>query len=159
MRNNKLLSIKKIFYNRHNYSYYSKIFIKLKLHINILNKINQIIKNYFPKKLHNWYNAKSFVNNILIIETNNSSSMMRFLYVKQNIISLLKKNILPSLKNINIKINPTLLTSNNTTHNKYLFKQNILSKNSAIKLLNLAKKSPIKLRYIIEQLASLANLN
>ncbi|QJC28558.1 DUF721 domain-containing protein [Enterobacteriaceae endosymbiont of Plateumaris consimilis] len=159
MRNNKLLSIKKIFYNRYNYPAYSKIFTKLKLHINILNKINQIIKNYFPIKLHNWYNAKNFTNNILIIETNNSSSMMRFLYEKSNIISLLKKNILPSLKNINIKINPTLLINNNISSNKYLFKQNILSKNSAIRLLNLAKKSPIKLRYIIEQLASLANLN
>ncbi|QJC29003.1 hypothetical protein [Enterobacteriaceae endosymbiont of Plateumaris rustica] len=155
MRNNKLLSIEKIFYNKYNYPSYSKIFIKLKLHINILKKINQIIKNYFSIKLHNLYNVKNFKNNILIIETNNASSMMRFLYEKSNIILLLKKNVLYSLKNIHIEINPML--SINNTKNKYLFKQNTLSKNSAILLLNLAKKSPIKLRYVIEKLASLAN--
>ncbi|QJC29446.1 DUF721 domain-containing protein [Enterobacteriaceae endosymbiont of Plateumaris pusilla] len=157
MRNNKLLSIEKIFYNEYNYPSCSRIFIKLKLYINILKKINQTIKNYFPIELSNCYNAKNFKNNILIVETYNASSMMRFLYEKSNILLLLKKEIFPSLKNINIKINPMLLTNNKILKKKYFYKQNTLSKNSAILLLNLAKKSPIKLRYIIEQLASLAN--
>ncbi|QJC31592.1 DUF721 domain-containing protein [Enterobacteriaceae endosymbiont of Donacia tomentosa] len=159
MRHNKLLSIKQIFQKNYYYSSYRKILFKIYLHTNILIKINTFIKKYIPVELHNWYNIKNFKDGILIIETCNASSMTRFLYEKTNIIFFLKKNLIPSLIDINIQINPAFYIKKNIIipNEKNTYKKNILSKYSANLLLNLARKSPIKLRYIIERFAKSAS--
>ncbi|QJC34848.1 hypothetical protein [Enterobacteriaceae endosymbiont of Donacia piscatrix] len=155
MRNNKLLLINKLFQQKY-YSSYTKILYKIYTHTNILIKINKIIKKYLPIQLHNLYNIKNIKNNILIIETNNASSMFRFLSEKSNILFYVKKYVVPSLRRIDIKINP-VFTKKNFTKKKKNLKKNILSKYSADLLLHISKKSSIKLRSIIKKFIKLTN--
>ncbi|WP_169785883.1 hypothetical protein [Enterobacteriaceae endosymbiont of Donacia crassipes] len=155
MRNNKLLLINKFFQQKY-YSSYTKILYKIYIHTNILIKINKIIKKYLPIKLHNWYNIKNVKNNILIIETNNASSMFRLLSEKSNILFYVKKYVIPSLKKIDIKINP-IFSKKNLKKKKTELKKNILSKFSANLLLHVSKKSSTKLRLTIEKFIKIAN--
>ncbi|QJC38078.1 hypothetical protein GJU04_00725 [Enterobacteriaceae endosymbiont of Donacia marginata] len=153
MRNNKLLLINKIFQKK-KYSSYTNILYKIYIRTDILIKINNFIKKYLPIELHNLYNVKNFQNNILIIETYNASSMIRFLSEKSNISYFLKKNIIPSLKKIDIKINPLFFKKTfvkDNINNKYILKKNILSKYSIKLLLNIAKKSSKNLKYTIKR--------
>ncbi|QJC35631.1 hypothetical protein [Enterobacteriaceae endosymbiont of Donacia sparganii] len=158
MRNNKLLLINTIFQKKY-YSSYTKILHKIYIHTDILIKINKIIKKYLPVQLHHWYNVKNLKNNILIIETYNASSLMRFLSIKSTILVYLKKYVIPSLKKIDIKINPVFLKTTfikNNINNKYNLEKNLLTKYSAKLLLNIAKKSPKKLGYIIKRFIKIA---
>ncbi|QJC38493.1 hypothetical protein GJU05_00710 [Enterobacteriaceae endosymbiont of Donacia fulgens] len=153
MRNNKLLLINKIF-QKNKYSSYTKILYKIYTHTDILIKIKNCIKKYLPIELHNLYNVNNFKNHILIIETYNASYMIRFLSEKSNLLYFLKKNIIPSLKKIDIKINPLFFKKNfinNHTNNKYIPKKNVLSKYSTKLLLNIAKQSSKKLSYTIKK--------
>ncbi|QJC36039.1 hypothetical protein GJT99_00710 [Enterobacteriaceae endosymbiont of Donacia cincticornis] len=154
MRNNKLLLINKLFQQKY-YSSYTKILYKIYIHTNILIKIDKIIKKYLPIQLHNWYNIKNIKNNILIIETNNASSMIRFLSEKSNILFYIKKYAIPSLRRIDIKINP--IFTKNIFKKKKKIKKNKLSKFSANLLLHVTKKSSIKLRLTIERFIKIAN--
>ncbi|QJC35227.1 hypothetical protein GJT97_00710 [Enterobacteriaceae endosymbiont of Donacia proxima] len=155
MRNNKLLLINKLFQQKY-YSSYTKILHKIYTHTNILIKINKIIKKYLPIQLHNWYNIKNIKNNILIIETNNASSMFRFLSEKSSILFYIKKYVISSLRKIDIKINPIFIKKN-FIKKKKKFKKNILSKCSADLLLHISKKSSTKLRVIIERFIKITN--
>lgn len=161
MRNNKLLLINKIF-QKNKYSSYTKILYKIYKHTDILIKIKHYIKKYLSIELHNLYKIKNFKNNILIIETYNASSMMRFLSEKSNILYFLKKNIIPSIKDIDMKINPLFFKKTfikNNTNNKYVIKKNILSKYSTKLLLNIAKQSSKNLKYTIKKFVKLYNIN
>ncbi|QJC37264.1 hypothetical protein GJU02_00710 [Enterobacteriaceae endosymbiont of Donacia thalassina] len=148
MRNNKLLLINQVFQKKNNSSY-TKILHKIYTHTDFLIKINNSFKKYLPIELHNLYNVQNFKNNILIIETYNASTMIRFLSEKSNIKYHLKKNIIPSLKKMEIKINPLFLKKT-FINNKCKLKKNILSKYSANLLLNIAEQSPKKLKCIIK---------
>ncbi|QJC36857.1 hypothetical protein GJU01_00710 [Enterobacteriaceae endosymbiont of Donacia vulgaris] len=151
MRNNQLLSINKIFKKKY-YSSDNNILYNIYIHTDILIKIDNFLKKHLPLHLRKWYNVRNLKNNILIIETYNASSMIRFLSEKSNILCYLKKNIIPSLKEIDIKINPIFFKKtfvNNIT--KYKFKKKILSKYSTNLLLNIAEKSPKKLKHIIKK--------
>ncbi|QJC34043.1 hypothetical protein GJT94_00715 [Enterobacteriaceae endosymbiont of Donacia cinerea] len=151
MRNNKLLLINKIFKKKH-YSSYNDVLYNIYIHTDVLIKINNFLKKYLPIHLRKWYNVKNFKNNVLIIETYNASSMIRFLSEKSNILYYLKKHIIPSLKEIDIKINPIFFKKKFANNiNKYKIKKKILSKYSANLLLNIAEQSPKKLKYIIKK--------
>ncbi|QJC33635.1 hypothetical protein GJT93_00715 [Enterobacteriaceae endosymbiont of Donacia provostii] len=154
MRNNKVLLINKLFKQKY-YSSYTKILYKIYTHTNILIKINKIIKKYLPIQLHCRYNIKNIRNNIIIIETNNASSMFRFLYEKSNILFYIKKYINPSFKEINIKINPIFIKKKK--YKKIKIKKITLSKFSANLLLNISKKSSLKLRLTIKRFIKIAS--
>ncbi|QJC32418.1 hypothetical protein [Enterobacteriaceae endosymbiont of Donacia dentata] len=159
MRNNKLLLINKIFQQKYS-SPHTKILYKIYIHTIILIKINKFIKKYLPVELHNCYNIKNIKNNILILELYNSNYIIKFLSERDNLIFFLKKNIIPSLKKIDFKINPVFFKTtliNNYNH-KFNFKKKILSKYSAKLLLNLSKKSSIKLRIIIKKFIQLTKI-
>ncbi|QJC32824.1 hypothetical protein [Enterobacteriaceae endosymbiont of Donacia semicuprea] len=160
MRNNKLLLINKIFQKKH-YSSHAQILYKIYIHTNILIKINKFIKKYLPIELYNYYNIKNFQNNILILELYNSNYIIKFLSERDNLIFFLKKNIIPSLKKIDFKINPVFFKTTlvNNYNYKYHLKKNILSKYSAKLLTDLSKKSSIKLRFIIQKFIKLAKNN
>ncbi|QJC36445.1 DUF721 domain-containing protein [Enterobacteriaceae endosymbiont of Donacia simplex] len=150
MRNNKLLLINKIFKKKY-YSSSKDILYKIYTHADILIKINNFLKKYLPIHLRKWYNVRNFKNNILIIETYNAGSMIRFLSEKSNLLCYLKKHIIPSLKEIDIKINPVFFKKTFVNNiNKYKLKKKILSKYSTDLLLNIAEQSPKKLKHIIK---------
>ncbi|QJC37680.1 hypothetical protein GJU03_00720 [Enterobacteriaceae endosymbiont of Donacia bicoloricornis] len=153
MRNNKLLLINEIFQKK-KYSSYTKILYNIYIHTNLLIKIDKFIKKNLPIELHNLYNVKNFKNYLLIIETYNASSMIRFMSEKSNILYFLKKNIIPSLRKIEIKINPLFFKKNFMSyniHNKRIMKKNSLSKYSTKLLLNVAKKSSKTLKNKIKK--------
>ncbi|QJC30346.1 hypothetical protein [Enterobacteriaceae endosymbiont of Neohaemonia nigricornis] len=147
MRNNKLLPINKILKINNHYPSYVKILIKLQIHVNLLIKIEKFIKQNISKKLYHIYNVQNLQNNILFIEIANSNYMLSFLKEKSNLICILQKFIIPSLKDIKFNINP-IISINCFKKNKYI-NNNMLTKYSVTLLKKLSKKSPIKLRNII----------
>ncbi|QJC31183.1 hypothetical protein GJT87_00745 [Enterobacteriaceae endosymbiont of Macroplea mutica] len=149
MRNNKLLSINKIFKLYSSYPSSIKILVKLQIHVSFLVKIEQLLKNKVPKQLSHLYSVKNLQNNILYIEIASSSCMINFMSLKTNLIFFIRKTILLILKDIKFIINPKMFMRQQCySSNIY---QQYLSPYSKKLLLKLATKSSYKLKNIINK--------
>lgn len=128
----------------------------------MLNKLNRAVQGVLPAQLHPWCRVANFRQGILVLETANASWMMRLRYEQSSLLSALRAQILPSLTAIDIRINPSLAAKRQENAHESS-KQNgetsagrQLSEQSAKMLLDIASRSPEKLKKIIERLALLA---
>ncbi|UDG80880.1 hypothetical protein GFV14_00363 [Candidatus Hartigia pinicola] len=131
----------------------------------IINKLNLIVKSLLPSETKLICRVAHYRNSILIIEVVNASWLMRLNYEKFNLISTLRKSILPSLFSIDIRINPLLMKkavensslNNQTVQYAILLNKRKISTDTAQHLLRLAQNSSKKLKERLERLAALAD--
>lgn len=127
-------------------------------------KLNNIVINLISVELKYWCRVANYRQHILILEVTNASRKIRLSYELPTLLLTLRNTILPSLSSIKIMINPSLSSKN--SKNCLSIQQiaikpskqiiNMLSKESAKIICNLAKKSPNKLKEKLERLAALA---
>ncbi|WP_127959505.1 DUF721 domain-containing protein [Serratia microhaemolytica] len=131
-------------------------------------KLNQTVKSLLPVQLHPWCRVANFRQGVLVLETANASWMTRLRYENASLLAALRREILPSLSSIDIRINPALmvagaqqLKSRTGTVENVSAKAPLrhLSQESAEQLRGLAARSPEKLRKALERLAALAEKN
>ncbi|MFI0488528.1 MAG: DUF721 domain-containing protein [Yersinia sp. (in: enterobacteria)] len=134
-------------------------------HAVALLKLNRVVKGLLPSQLQPWCRVANYRQSVLVLEAGNASWLMRLRYEQPALLSALRAQILPSLSSINIRINPSLMSNgHNMTQNVTKASGNTaksapvrhLSLESAKELKALAKRSPEKLRTILERLATLA---
>ncbi|WP_339056334.1 DUF721 domain-containing protein [Candidatus Regiella endosymbiont of Tuberolachnus salignus] len=134
-------------------------------HAIALLKLNQQVKELLPSQLQPWCRTANYRRNILVLEIANANWMMALRYEQSNLLSALRKKILPSLASIDIRINPGLMARGDeivresakfaaSTEKSVSLRR--LSIKSAEELKRLAKCCPKKLRVALERLAALA---
>lgn len=128
-------------------------------HALALHELNRTVKSLLPAPLHLCCRVANVRKSILVLEAANASWMMRLRYAQPILLSTLQAQILPSLSSIDIRINPSLITNGehrikNTQQAPPLRRH--LSQESARVVIELANRSPEKLRNILEKLAALA---
>ncbi|SBT81930.1 Uncharacterized protein TRABTM_A_00650 [secondary endosymbiont of Trabutina mannipara] len=122
----------------------------------MLLNLNRIVNKLLPVPLRFWCRVANIHQSVMVIEIANASWKLRFLYEQHQLLSALKKQILPSLSSINIKINPDLdkkkeRSIQNTEKKRHLSVQ------SAAYISNVAKKiSQKKLKNALERLTKLS---
>ncbi|BGI51233.1 MAG: hypothetical protein ArsCj_5210 [Arsenophonus endosymbiont of Ceratovacuna japonica] len=143
----------------------SSILKIIKQRIYVLIKINNTIIKLLPIEVNSLCQVANYHKNILFLEVINASRKIRLSYELPMLFSALRNTILPSLSLIKIIINPSLSLQNSKnylpikkiaiTPSKQII--NKLSIKSAKIVLNLAKKSPQKLKEKLESLVNLEN--
>lgn len=110
MKFNRPYSIDVIF-SKINNTYYKSLLNIYKKYL-ILTKFDNIVKNVLPISLRPWCRVINYYNNILVLETVSANWKIRLHYEKLKLIYELKKNFLPLILNIKIKINPNIFKKN-----------------------------------------------
>ncbi|CAL1329214.1 DUF721 domain-containing protein [Candidatus Providencia siddallii] len=142
----------------------SNILQYIQRNVKIIIKLNNILNEFFPTEMKSFYRVANYRNNTIFIEVSNANLLTRFNYEKRKIFFKLKKNILPTLSLIIIKINPNLVQKNKQNYlnnnQNIFFNRKIekyrrqISKKTANELLILSQKSSEKLKKSLEKLAS-----
>ncbi|RUT65041.1 hypothetical protein CKG00_00490 [Morganella morganii] len=135
----------------------------------VLLKLNRAVLALLPAMLKPHCRVANYRKQLLILEVSNAAQMTRLRYELPALRSALRREILPSLSSIDIKINPSLMKSSSTglpggdkNSNSAIRGQKTaepgrkLSAESANALKALAQRSPEKLRKKLEKLAALA---
>lgn len=135
----------------------------------VLLKLNRAVLALLPAILKPHCRVANYRKQLLILEVSNAAQMTRLRYELPALRSALRREILPSLSAIDIKINPSLMKSSSTglpggdkNSNSDVRGQQTaepgrkLSTESANALKALAQRSPEKLRKKLEKLAALA---
>ncbi|MDH0353645.1 DciA family protein [Morganella sp. GD04133] len=135
----------------------------------VLLKLNRAVLALLPAMLKPHCRVANYRKQLLILEVSNAAQMTRLRYELPALRSALRREILPSLSAIDIKINPSLMKSSSTglpgddkSSNSVFKGQKTtglgrkLSAESAGSLRALAQRSPEKLRKKLEKLAALA---
>ncbi|KJF78708.1 hypothetical protein UA45_04305 [Morganella morganii] len=135
----------------------------------VLLKLNRAVLALLPAMLKPHCRVANYRKQLLILEVSNAAQMTRLRYELPALRSALRREILPSLSAIDIKINPSLMKSSSTglpgddKNNNSAFRGQKttgpgrkLSAESAGSLKALAQRSPEKLRKKLEKLAALA---
>ncbi|PKH22732.1 hypothetical protein CIG19_12190 [Enterobacterales bacterium CwR94] len=129
----------------------------------VLVKLNRAVRGVLPAALHPWVRVANYRQSILVLEAANASWLMRLRYEQSALLSALRAQILPSLTAIDIRINPALAAKGSEIDQesskqtaKEVKSGRALSVASAQALLDVADRSPEKLKKIIERLASRA---
>lgn len=127
-------------------------------------KLNAVVKKLLSPPLQPWCRVANYRQNILVLDIANGSWMMRLRYEQLNLLSALRKQILPSLCSIHIRINPILMLEFHNTKQKLEgmktketdeSNSRCLSLKTAELLVNLASRSPKKLSDALKRLAGL----
>ncbi|WWP00051.1 MAG: DciA family protein [Candidatus Dasytiphilus stammeri] len=144
-------TIEKIFHNANDQSILQ--FLKKKS-LQLIN-LDYALKEELPLHFHPWCRVANLRQHILIIETANAHWLTYLRYQQPILLSLLQAKILPTLVEINIVINPSIIPSISkpSTNNN----NRTISKKSAIILRKVARQSPDNIKSILERLASLAD--
>ncbi|OCG01438.1 DUF721 domain-containing protein [Gilliamella sp. wkB112] len=120
-------------------------------------ELANLVNDLLPAPLNKQCRVANYRHGILIIEVSSANWLTRLKYEQENIISALRKGILPSLSSIQYQINPDItlqpLEGVNQISNKAKL-SSIMTNNSAMLLYTLAEDAPDKLK---KQLIKLAN--
>ncbi|MBI0030318.1 DUF721 domain-containing protein [Gilliamella sp. B14384G15] len=122
-----------------------------------LNKLADVINELLPSLLRQQYRIANYRQGVLILEVSSASWLTRLRYEQSNLLSEIRKQILPSLSSIQYKINPDISSQYVKMINdssKSVTITRALSPQSAIYLSALAESAPDKLK---KQLIKLAN--
>ena len=135
----------------------------------VLLKLNRAVLALLPAMLKPHCRVANYRKQLLILEVSNAAQMTRLRFELPALRSALRREILPSLSAIDIKINPSLMKSSATglpggdkssnsdsRGQKTAEPGRKLSAESANSLKALAQRSPEKLRKKLEKLAALA---
>ena len=122
-----------------------------------LNKLADVINELLPSLLRQQYRIANYRQGVLVLEVSSASWLTRLRYEQSNLLSGIRKQILPSLSSIQYKINPDISCQHAKMINdssKSVTITRALSPQSAIYLSALAESAPDKLK---KQLIKLAN--
>ncbi|MCV2528335.1 MAG: DciA family protein [Candidatus Lightella neohaematopini] len=90
---------------------YHNVSFLFKKKIIFLIRINNLLYELIPKKIHPYCQVINFRNNLLIIGVSDISWKLYLSNLHDKLIIKLRSKILPNLSNIIIKINPNLISS------------------------------------------------
>ncbi|OCG06627.1 hypothetical protein A9G13_10205 [Gilliamella sp. wkB178] len=122
-----------------------------------LYKLAILVNDLLPHALNQQCRVANYRQGILIIEVSSANWLTRLKYEQENIISVLRKRILPSLSSIQYQINPDITVHSLEVVNHLSKKSksfNFITTESASFLYALAEDAPDKLK---KQLIKLAN--
>ncbi|VFP84318.1 Dna[CI] antecedent, DciA family protein [Candidatus Erwinia haradaeae] len=135
-------------------------------HATMLIQVNYVLHEMLPETIRPFCSAANFRQGTLVIETAHANSLMFLRCEQSNLLAAVQENILPSLREIDIRINPVMaskigvqcgqVTSSfhaDITH----IPLRLLSQESANNLRIVASQSSNKLKYTLERLASCAS--
>lgn len=131
-------------------------------HAFALFKLNTVVKELLSPVLQPWCRVAHYRQNILVLEVANASWMTRLRYEQPHLLSALRKQILPSLGSISIRINPDLiLDADNIKHQFEVIPKKSdsglqLSAKTAEALIALSRKGSKKLGIALRRLAGSA---
>ncbi|WP_202112714.1 DUF721 domain-containing protein [Gilliamella sp. Pas-s95] len=122
-----------------------------------LSKLSNIVDELLPSLLKQQCRVANYRQGVLVLEVSSASWLTRLKYEQSNLISEIRKNILPSLSSIQYKINPNISTKLSQCHcqaSKLSLLSSVMTPKSAMFLYALAENAPDKLK---KQLIKLAN--
>ena len=73
-----------------------------------LNKLADVINELLPSLLRQQYRIANYRQGVLVLEVSSASWLTRLRYEQSNLLSGIRKQILPSLSSIQYKINPDI---------------------------------------------------
>ncbi|WP_348666539.1 DUF721 domain-containing protein [Arsenophonus symbiont of Ornithomya chloropus] len=94
------------------YHHDSNILNKIQEHAQKIIKLNNIILNLLPVSLKKWCRVANYRKYILILEVSNAHKKIQLNYELPILLLKLRNNILPSLSEIKVIINPSLSFKN-----------------------------------------------
>ncbi|MFD2178788.1 DUF721 domain-containing protein [Veronia pacifica] len=123
-----------------------------------LAELNKQVLGLLPQNAANQCRVANFRQGVLILECGSSSWATRLNYERMNLISQLRRDLLPELTTVDIKINPSLASSHPSTIRKCepAFPPSVLSLQAAEYLKVLASGAEGKVKKRLESLAKLA---
>ncbi|NUF27630.1 MULTISPECIES: DUF721 domain-containing protein [Gilliamella] len=122
-----------------------------------LSKLSNIVNELLPSLLKQQCRVANYRQGVLVLEVSSASWLTRLKYEQSNLISEIRKNILPSLSSIQYQINPNISTKLSQCHcqvSKLSLLSSVMTPKSAMFLYALAENAPDKLK---KQLIKLAN--
>ncbi|VFP88226.1 DUF721 domain-containing protein [Candidatus Erwinia haradaeae] len=131
-----------------------------------INKLTTSVQEVLPEHLQSFCRVANLRNGVLVIEIANANALMSLRYEESNILFRLRKEVLPLLIAIQIRINPSIASESHEITIKYnshcdlekkKLKARHLSIESANILRSIAQQSPEKLKKTLERLASLSS--
>lgn len=123
----------------------------------VLSKLADVIDELLPSLLKLQYRIANYRQGVLVLEVSSASWLTRLKYEQSNLLSGIRKQMLPSLSSIQYKINPDISSQhskmiNDSSKDATIIR--VLNPQSAIYLYALAESAPDKLK---KQLIKLAN--
>ncbi|MWN31517.1 DUF721 domain-containing protein [Gilliamella sp. Pra-s65] len=122
-----------------------------------LSKLSHVINELLPSPLKQQCRVANYRQGVLVLEVSSASWLTRLKYEQSNLISEIRKNILPSLSSIQYRINPNISVTLSQCHfnvSKLPLGSSLMTEKSAMFLYELAENAPDKLK---KQLIKLAN--
>ena len=122
-----------------------------------LSQLAKVVDELLPTPLNQQYRVANYRQGVLILEVSSANWLTRIKYEQSNLISAIRKKILPSLSSIQYKINPAIATNYSQSVNffdKNAKINNVITIQTAIYLNAVAEHAPEKLK---KQLIKLAN--
>ncbi|OCG28060.1 hypothetical protein A9G11_11135 [Gilliamella sp. wkB108] len=130
---------------------------KIQERTNALSKLSNVVSDLLPSPLNQQCRVANYRRGILVIEVSSASWLTRLRYEQSELISGIRRQILPSLSSIQYQINPNITAQLSQVDNQLLNKAktpSIMTQKSAEFLYTLAENVPDKLK---KQLIKLAN--
>jgi hypothetical protein len=130
---------------------------QIKERVSALNQLSYVVNELLPSPLNQQCRVSNYRQGLLIIEVSSASWLTRLKYEQSNLLSGIRKKLLPSLSSIQYRINPDILIMplpHTEKSKKINNNQNYMTINSAKYLYTLAQQAPDKLK---KQLIKLAN--
>ncbi|WP_085248319.1 DUF721 domain-containing protein [Gilliamella mensalis] len=130
---------------------------KIQDRANALRSLAKVVNDLLPSPLNAQCRVANYRQGVLILEVSTAGWLTRLKYEQSNLISEIRKNILPSLSSIQYQINPDISVKLSKSHfltSKPTLVSSVMTPQSAMFLYALAENAPDKLK---KQLIKLAN--
>lgn len=130
---------------------------KIQDRTNALNSLAKVVNDLLQSPMNQQCRVANYRQGVMILEVSTASWLTRLKYEQSNLISEIRKNILPSLSSIQYQINPNISvrwSHNNYQSDKSSLVSSVITQKSAMFLYALAENAPDKLK---KQLIKLAN--
>ncbi|MCO6544480.1 MAG: DUF721 domain-containing protein [Gilliamella sp.] len=130
---------------------------KIQDRTNALNSLAKVVNDLLPSPMNQQCRVANYRQGVIILEVSTAGWLTRLKYEQSNLISEIRKNILPSLSSIQYQINPDISvrwSHNNYQSDKSSLVSSVITQKSAMFLYALAENAPDKLK---KQLIKLAN--
>ncbi|MCO6552548.1 MAG: DUF721 domain-containing protein [Gilliamella sp.] len=130
---------------------------KIQDRTNALCSLAKVVYDLLPSPLNQQCRVANYRQGVLILEVSSACWLTRLKYEQSNLISEIRKNILPSLSSIQYQINPDISvrwSQSNYQSDKSSLASSVMTQKSAMFLSALAENAPDKLK---KQLIKLAN--
>ncbi|MWP49748.1 MULTISPECIES: DUF721 domain-containing protein [unclassified Gilliamella] len=130
---------------------------KIQDRTNALKTLSKVVSDLLPLPLSEQCRVANYRQGILILEVSTASWLTRLKYEQSNLISEIRKTVLPSLSSIQYLINPNIsarLSQRQSQTSKSSLAPSVMTAKSSMILYALAENAPNKLK---KQLIKLAN--